>query len=150
MVSSGYHLLPPVGCPDGVKSLMMSCWKQLPQERITFEEIVTQLEEAKSAAPEYTNPAYGLEEHVQFTNTMGNSNTEKESHSLLANTNGDITYEKPIQVTYAKLADVSHVDNQDNQHPQLQSDPLVQPKPSKEKYVVVLSDIKEESETGIG
>ena len=135
-----------MGCPDRVKSLMLSCWKRVPQDRIAFDEIVKKLEEGKSTSPEYSNPAYGLNDKLRFTNTRDNSNPENETYPLLENTNSDTTYDKPMQ--WPKLTNFSPVDNQDNQHSKLQSDTIAQPQLSKEKYVVVLSDINEESESG--
>ena len=37
MVPAGLRLNPPHRCPDVIKSLMMSCWKEKPPERICFE-----------------------------------------------------------------------------------------------------------------
>ena len=34
-VSLGQHLNPPEGCPDVIKSLMLSCWKVNPNDRIS-------------------------------------------------------------------------------------------------------------------
>ena len=42
-VSQGLHPNPPEGCPDGVSTLMLSCWKYLPDDRIKFENILESL-----------------------------------------------------------------------------------------------------------
>ena len=45
-MSLGQHLTPPEGCPDMIKSLMLSCWNLCPTERITFSKIVELLSKA--------------------------------------------------------------------------------------------------------
>ena len=42
-VSLGQHLTPPEGCPDVIKTLMMSCWQQVPNNRLSFSEIINTL-----------------------------------------------------------------------------------------------------------
>ena len=42
-VSLGHHLDPPVGCPDLVRKLMLSCWEHRPSNRISFPRIVKTL-----------------------------------------------------------------------------------------------------------
>lgn len=44
-VSLGQHLDPPEGCPNVVKHLMLSCWELIPNNRITFSDIVYSLSE---------------------------------------------------------------------------------------------------------
>ena len=44
-VSLGQHLNPPEGCPEVIKSLMLSCWKHTPKDRIRFLKIVETLSE---------------------------------------------------------------------------------------------------------
>ena len=44
-VSLGHHLNPPEGCPDVIKTIMLSCWKLGPNERINFSTIADRLSE---------------------------------------------------------------------------------------------------------
>ena len=40
LIDEGQRLSQPVGCPDVVHQIMMSCWEYNPQDRPTFAELV--------------------------------------------------------------------------------------------------------------
>lgn len=48
----------PEGCPDLLKSIMTACWRPEPDERTSFEDIISELEEV-SQLFFHSNPAYG-------------------------------------------------------------------------------------------
>ena len=58
-VSMGNHPAPPEGCPDVIKSLMLSCWTPLPRDRIDFTEIVNTLSKDNlKVSLTHSNPSY--------------------------------------------------------------------------------------------
>ena len=60
-VSMGNHPAPPEGCPDVIKSLMLSCWTPLPRDRVDFTEIVNTLSKDNlKVSLTHSNPCYGM------------------------------------------------------------------------------------------
>ena len=60
-VSLGQHPTPPEGCPDVIKTLMLSCWEHLPNNRTKFSKIVEILSENNlKASMGHSNTSYGI------------------------------------------------------------------------------------------
>ena len=59
-VSHGQHPTPPEGCPDVIKSLMLSCWQHTPANRIDFFSITEKLSiDNLNVSIGYSNRLYG-------------------------------------------------------------------------------------------
>ena len=59
-VSHGQHPTPPEGCPDVIKSLMLSCWQHTPANRISFSLITEKLSiDNLNVSIGYSNRLYG-------------------------------------------------------------------------------------------
>ena len=54
-----YHMVPPISCPQDIKTLMLDCWDYVPNRRPNFSEILSKLEarKLKLAPNEYINIA---------------------------------------------------------------------------------------------
>lgn len=53
-VERGYRMPNPPGCPDGLYDMMLDCWKNLPEERPTFESLQYRLEDFFVNTENYT------------------------------------------------------------------------------------------------
>ena len=96
-LSLGLRLTPPEGCPDLIKSLMISCWELIPSERITFSKIVEILSSDNlKISLGHSNTSYGvvtslnqrkyltplLERHKDNENTDVNLNRKESTPSF--------------------------------------------------------------------
>ena len=67
-VSLGHHLNPPEGCPDVIKTIMLSCWKLCPNERISFTAIAEKLSEDNlKKILDNSNSMYGKLRPLSYT-----------------------------------------------------------------------------------
>ena len=67
-VSLGHHLNPPEGCPDVIKTIMLSCWKLCPNERINFTTIAEKLSEDNlKTILDNSNSMYGKLRPLSYT-----------------------------------------------------------------------------------
>ena len=67
-VSLGHHLNPPEGCPDVIKTIMLSCWKLCPNERINFTTIAEKLSEDNlKKILDNSNSVYGKLRPLSYT-----------------------------------------------------------------------------------
>ena len=72
-VSLGHHLNPPEGCPDIIKTIMLSCWKICPNERIKFSKIVENLSEDNiEKVLDTSNTMYGKLRPLSYTDKSKN------------------------------------------------------------------------------
>ena len=90
-VSLGQHLNPPEGCPEVIKSLMLSCWELIPNDRISFSKIVETLSEdnlkSSMSNPNYMNAKLcPLDYKSKYRLSLSNQ-VEKRNEDLIKNIN---------------------------------------------------------------
>ena len=77
-VSHGQHPTPPEGCPDVIKSLMLSCWQHIPTNRISFSSITEKLSiDNLTFSIGYSNHLYGSDVAPLSKNPMSPTLTGK-------------------------------------------------------------------------
>ena len=87
-VSLGHHLNPPEGCPDVIKTIMLSCWKLFPNDRIKFSTIVESLsEENLKKILDTSNSTYGKLRPLSYTDKTKQINLNSIEKSLLMDKN---------------------------------------------------------------
>ena len=87
-VSLGHHLNPPEGCPDVIKTIMLSCWKLFPNDRIKFSTIVESLsEENLKKILDTSNSTYGKLRPLSYTDKTKQINLNRIDKSLLMDKN---------------------------------------------------------------
>ena len=73
-VSLGHHLNPPEGCPEVIKSLMLSCWELRPGDRIKFLDILKTLSKNNLETHRaYSNSHYIESQPIRYTDTLTKS-----------------------------------------------------------------------------
>ena len=90
-VSLGHHLNPPEGCPEVIKSLMLSCWEHTPNDRIRFSKIVDTLSEDNlKALMSHSNSLYAkfcpLDYKEKYRLSMSNQ-VDKRKKDMFTNLN---------------------------------------------------------------
>ena len=100
-VSLGHHLNPPEGCPDVIKTIMLSCWKLFPNDRIKFSTIVESLsEENIKKILDTSNSTYGKLRPLSYTDKTKQINLNRVDKSLLMDKNRVNNSEQiPLMVT---------------------------------------------------
>ena len=87
-VSLGHHLNPPEGCPDVIKTIMLSCWKLFPNDRIKFSTIVESLsEENLKKILDTSNSTYGKLRPLSYTDKTKQINLNRIDKSVLMDKN---------------------------------------------------------------
>jgi hypothetical protein len=112
-VSLGQHPTPPEGCPDVIKSLMLSCWEHFPQNRNKFSKIVEILCEYNiKASMGHSNKSYGmsLEQRKSSTPSLLECNQNKKCDAPLN------TPEQPTDkiTSWPKLSNFSNLSRDDS------------------------------------
>ena len=109
-VSLGQHPTPPEGCPDVIKSLMLSCWEHFPDNRTKFSKIVEILSENNlKASMGHSNTSYGivtsLDQRKLSNPSLLEDNHKKNSDALLNTT------EQPTEkiTSWPKLSNFSNL-----------------------------------------
>ena len=83
-VSLGHHLNPPEGCPDVIKTIMLSCWKLYPNDRIKFSTIVESLSEDNlKKILDTSNSTYGKLRPLSYTDRTKQINLNRLDKSIL-------------------------------------------------------------------
>ena len=87
-VSLGHHLNPPEGCPDVIKTIMLSCWKLFPNDRIKFSTIVESLSEDNlKKILDTSNSSYGKLRPLSYTDKTKQINLNRIDKSVLMDKN---------------------------------------------------------------
>ena len=149
-VSLGQHLTPPEGCPDVIKSLMLSCWQHFPTDRISFSEIVKTLAEDNSKiVMENSNSLYAqgcpLDYNQKYRLSMTKHN-EKRQTDLVKNPNDKIT---EISSPRFKSDNIVFVDSKHISIPLLTELPDITLSPCIEtetQYTIILANDQGETE----
>ena len=82
-VSLGHHLNPPEGCPDVIKTIMLSCWKLYPNDRIKFSTIVESLSEDNlKKILDTSNSTYGKLRPLSYTDRTKQVNLNRIDKSI--------------------------------------------------------------------
>ena len=100
-VSLGHHLNPPEGCPDVIKTIMLSCWKLFPNDRIKFSTIVESLSEDNlKKILDTSNSSYGKLRPLSYTDKTKQINLNRLDKSILMDKNRVSNSEQiPLMVT---------------------------------------------------
>ena len=100
-VSLGHHLNPPEGCPDVIKTIMLSCWKLFPNDRIKFSTIVESLSEDNlKKILDTSNSSYGKLRPLSYTDKTKQINLNRIDKSVLMDKNRVNDSEQiPLMVT---------------------------------------------------
>ena len=100
-VSLGHHLNPPEGCPDVIKTIMLSCWKLFPNDRIKFSTIVESLSEDNlKKILDTSNSSYGKLRPLSYTDKTKQINLNRIDKSVLMDKNRVNNSEQiPLMVT---------------------------------------------------
>ena len=100
-VSLGHHLNPPEGCPDVIKTIMLSCWKLFPNDRIKFSTIVESLSEDNlKKILDTSNSSYGNLRPLSYTDKTKQTNLNRLDKSILMDKNRVSNSEQiPLMVT---------------------------------------------------
>merc|ERR1712135_230287 len=100
-VSLGHHLNPPEGCPDVIKTIVLSCWKLFPNDRIKFSTIVESLSEDNlKKILDTSNSSYGKLRPLSYTDKTKQINLNRIDKSVLMDKNRvNDSEEIPLMVT---------------------------------------------------
>ena len=87
-VSLGHHLNPPEGCPDVIKTIMLSCWKLYPNDRMKFSTIVESLSEDNlKKILDTSNSTYGKLRPLSYADKTKQINLNRVDRSILMDKN---------------------------------------------------------------
>ena len=100
-VSLGHHLNPPEGCPDVIKTIMLSCWKLYPNDRMKFSTIVESLSEDNlKQIHDTSNLTYGKLRQISYADRTKQINLNRIDRSMLMDKNSiNNSEEIPLMVT---------------------------------------------------
>ena len=149
-VSLGQHPTPPEGCPDVIKSLMLSCWEHLPNKRIKFSKIKEMLSEDNlKVSMGHSNTSYGI---VTLLDQRKPSNPSLLEYDQKTSSAAPLnTVEKPTGkiTSWPKLSNFSNLSCEDEKGSVIENSEGLQIPPSTDtysvtEYTVILPDGKEE------
>ena len=91
-IGRGLRPKKPEECPDVYWELIQDCWKQLPSERLTFDQIIEKLKDDKYALEEY-GVKTDLDQLHEYQERIKNSDNEKYS-TIILETTGKESFEE--------------------------------------------------------
>ena len=143
MVSSGHHLTPPEGCPDLIKTLMLSCWTHSPNDRTTFANISEQFKEQNLKTPMgHTNSCYGVVKERDCGEAAKSPKSSDQQYLCIRETDNEQTLSWPKLSNFSKI----NIDPSNCILQEESSDTSTQSLEQSTKYTTVLWNIAEDEE----
>ena len=150
-VSLGHHLNPPEGCPEVIKSLMLSCWEHTPNDRIRFSKIVDTLSEDNlKALMSHSNSLYAkicpLDYKEKYRLSMSNQ-VDKRKKDMFTNLNDqrpEKTSSWPTSTSISPLISNQLTTTRLAESPELNANPKITPATQYTVIVANTIDLEEE------
>ena len=146
-VSLGQHLNPPEGCPEVIKSLMLSCWEHTPSDRIRFSRIAETLSEDNlKASTSHSSSLYAklcpVDYKEKYRLSMSN-HVEKRNKDILNNSSKqrpEKTYSCPTPTSISPLISKNISTTRLAESPELTANPSKTPET---QYTVILANTED-------